>query len=97
MDCGTTAKLIGYQKVRIMVRNSLEEMTASEKELKYLQYVGVPIIDWMDSVRIIGKDGKVIGMEFKGTDDDSKLYIDCDKVIFAVGQMPGAIKTIAPV
>lgn len=97
MDCGTTAKLTGYQKVRIMVRNSLEEMTASEKELKYLQYVGVPIIDWMDSVRIVGKDGKVIGMEFKGTDDDSKLYIDCDKVIFAVGQMPGAIKTIAPV
>ena len=37
MDCGTTAKLTGYKKVRIMVRNSIEEMTASAKELKYLQ------------------------------------------------------------
>ena len=97
MDCGTTAKLTGYKKVRIMVRNSIEEMTASAKELKYLQQVGVPIIDWMDSVRIVGKDGKVVGMEFKGTDDDTKLYVECDKVIFAVGQMPGAIQTIAPV
>lgn len=97
MDCGTTAKLTGYQKVRIIVRNSLEEMTASAKELKYLQQIGVPIIDWMDSIRIVGKDGKVIGMEFKGTSDDSKLYIDCDKVIFAVGQMPETIQTIAPV
>ena len=97
MDCGTTAKLTGYKKVRIMVRNSIEEMTASAKELKYLQQVGVPIIDWMDSVNIVGKDGKVVGMEFKGTDDDTKLYVECDKVIFAVGQMPGAIQTIAPV
>ena len=97
MDCGTTAKLTGFEKVRIMVRNSIEEMTASAKELKYLQQVGVPIIDWMDSVKIVGEDGKVVGMEFKGTDDGSKLYIECDKVIFAVGQMPGAIKTIAPV
>ena len=45
----------------------------------------------------VGKDGKVVGMEFKGTDDDTKLYVECDKVIFAVGQMPGAIQTIAPV
>ena len=45
----------------------------------------------MDSVRI------VVGMEFKGTDDNTKLYVECDKVIFAVGQMPGAIQTIAPV
>ena len=97
MDCGTTAKLTGYKKVRIMVRNSIEEMTASAKELKYLQQVGVPIIDWMDSVRIVGKNGKVVGMEFKGTDDNTKLYVECDKVIFAVGQMPGAIQTIAPV
>ncbi len=97
MDCGTTAKLTGYEKVRIMVRNSIEEMTASAKELKYLQQIGVPVIDWMDSVRIVGENGKVVGMEFKGTDDGSKLYLECDKVIFAVGQMPGAIKTIAPV
>ena len=97
MDCGTTAKLTGYKKVRIMVRNSIEEMTASAKELKYLQQVGVPIIDWMDSVRIVGENGKVVGMEFKGTDDNTKLYVECDKVIFAVGQMPGAIQTIAPV
>ena len=63
MDCGTTAKLTGYKKVRIMVRNSIEEMTASAKELKYLQQVGVPIIDWMDSVRIVGENGKVVGMD----------------------------------
>lgn len=98
MDCGTTAKLIGYDKVRVVVRGPLEEMTASKKELNYLHKVKVPVFDNFDSVQIIGdKDNKVCAMEFKGVDDGSKLILDADTVIFAVGQMSDGIEKIAPV
>lgn len=98
MDCGTTAKLTGYEKVRLVVRGSLEEMTASEKELKYLQYVKVPVIDNFDSYEIIGdENGNVCAMEFVGLDDSSKLRLEADTVIFAVGQYPDGINDIAPV
>ncbi|MGL4913960.1 MAG: FAD-dependent oxidoreductase [Romboutsia sp.] len=98
MDCGTTAKLTGFDKVRVVVRGPLEEMTASKKELEYLQKVKVPIFDNFDSVQIIGdENNKVCAMEFKGVDDDSKLVIDTDTVIFAVGQMSQGIESIAPV
>lgn len=98
MDCGTTAKLTGYDKVRLIVRGSLEGMTASEKELKYLQYVKVPVIDNFDSYEIIGdENGNVCAMEFVGLDDSSKLRLEADTIIFAVGQYPDGIRDIAPV
>lgn len=98
IDCGTTAKLIGYEKVRIVVRCSIEQMTASKKELDYLHYVNVPIFDSFDSAEIIANEnGKVIGMEFIGVDDGSKLKLDADVIIFAVGQKSEGIESIAPV
>lgn len=98
MDCGTTAKLIGYEKVRVVVRASIEEMTASKKELNYLQFVNVPIFDHFDSVEILGnEENKVTGIKFKGTDDNSDLTIDADTIIFAVGQMSDGITNIAQV
>ncbi|MGL5693169.1 MAG: FAD-dependent oxidoreductase [Peptostreptococcaceae bacterium] len=98
MDCGTTAKLIGYNKVRVVVRTGLEEMTASQKELNYLKFVNVPIFDHFDSVEILGNENEeVVGIKFKGTDDSSDLNLDADTIIFAVGQMSEGISTIAPV
>ncbi len=98
MDCGTTAKLIGYENVRVVVRCPVEEMTASKKELNYLHYVNVPIFDNFDSVEIFGdEDNKVRAMEFVGVNDNSKLLLDADIVIFAVGQMSQGIEKIAPV
>ena len=98
MDCGTTAKFIGYDKVRIVVRCSLEEMTASAKEYNYLKFVNVPVFDHFDSVEILGnEDNEVYAIKFKGTDDNSDLTIDADTIIFAVGQMSEGIENIAPV
>lgn len=98
MDCGTTAKLIGYDKVRVVVRNGLEEMTASKKELNYLRFVNVPIFDHFDSVEILGdENNKACAIKFKGTNDNSDLLIEADTIIFAVGQMADGIKDIAPV
>lgn len=98
MDCGTTAKLTGYESVRVVVRCSIEEMTASKKELNYLHYVNVPVFDNFDSVEIIGdENNKVCAMEFVGVNDNSKLVLDADTVIFAVGQMSEGIEKIAPV
>ena len=98
MDCGTTAKLTGYEKVRLVVRNGLEDMTASKKELNYLQFVNVPIFDNFDSVEILGdENNKVCGMTFKGTNDSSMMTIEADTIIFAVGQMSDGINEIAPV
>ncbi|MBC5996802.1 dihydropyrimidine dehydrogenase [Romboutsia ilealis] len=98
MDCGTTAKFIGYDKVRVVVRCSLEEMTASSKEYNYLKFVNVPVFDHFDSVEILGnEDNEVKAIKFKGTDDNSDLTIDADTIIFAVGQMSEGIENIAPV
>lgn len=99
MDCGTTAKLTGYEKVRLVVRGPLESMTASAKELKYLQFVNVPVFDNFDSYEIIGdENGNVCAMEFVGLkEDSSKLRLEADTVIFAVGQYPDGVKEIADI
>ncbi|SCI40477.1 MULTISPECIES: FAD-dependent oxidoreductase [unclassified Romboutsia] len=98
MDCGTTAKLTGYEKVRVVVRTGIEEMNASQKELNYLKFVNVPIFDHFDSVEILGdENNKVRAIEFKGTDDSSDLILEADTIIFAVGQMSDGIQSIAPV
>ena len=99
IDCGTTAKLTGYDKVRLVVRGSLESMTAAEKSLAYLHKVKVPIFDNFDSYEIIGdENGNVCAMEFVGLKGDtSKLRLEADTVIFAVGQYPDGIKEIANV
>ena len=98
MDCGTTAKLTGYEKVRVVVRTGIEEMNASKKELNYLKFVNVPIFDHFDSVEILGdENNKVRGIKFKGTDDSSDLILEADTIIFAVGQMSEGIQSIAPV
>lgn len=99
MDCGTTAKLTGYEKVRLVVRGPLESMTASDKELRYLQKVKVPVFDNFDSYEIIGdENGNVCAMEFVGLKgDSSKLRLEADTIIFAVGQYPDGIKDIADV
>ncbi len=98
MDCATTAKLTGYEKVRVVVRGSMESMTASQKELNYLHKVRVPVFDYFDSKEIIGdENGNVCAMEFVGLNDSSTLRLEADTVIFAVGQMPVGITDIADV
>jgi len=86
MDCAATAKLLGAEKVTIVYRRTVEEAPANMNELKYVQSMGITIVTKFRPAEIVGKDGKVAGMMFDGTDGYSGLKMKADTVVFAVGQ-----------
>jgi len=97
MDCAATAKLLGADKVTIVYRRTVEEAPASINELKYVQSMGITIVTKFRPAEIVGKDGKVIGMMFDGTDGYSGLKLKADTVVFAIGQGAEDMSEVAPV
>jgi dihydropyrimidine dehydrogenase (NAD+) subunit PreT len=97
MDCATTAKLIGCEDVKIVYRRTIEKMPASTEEKKHINELNIPIFTGLKPAEIVGKEGKVVGFKAEGMFDASKIELEADMVIFAVGQEAEDIKAIADV
>ncbi len=98
MDCATTARLLGAEKVMILYRRTREEAPAHKIEMNYVESLGVHMHYGFTPAEIIGKDGKVVGIKGEGFRDSSKIELECDKVIFAIGQAPDpSVKDIADI
>ncbi|MDK2917348.1 MAG: dihydropyrimidine dehydrogenase subunit PreT [Candidatus Petromonas sp.] len=95
MDCATTAKLLGANKVSIVYRRTYEEMPANKDEVRYVSELGVNIIYGFTPKEIIGDNGKVVKLKAVGFKDDSLLELKADKIIFAIGQIAENSKEIA--
>lgn len=103
IDSARTAVRLHCERVLIVYRRSLEEMPANPEEVAEAQEEGVEIEYLAAPVRIIGEEGKIVGVECirigLGEPDKSgrrrpipiegsEFFIKADTVIVAVGQRP---------
>lgn len=97
MDCATTARSLGADKVTIVYRRTYEEMPANKEEVRYVSELGVSFFYGFKPDEILGKDGRVSRFKAVGFKDDSILELKADKVIFAIGQVAENPEPIADV
>jgi len=103
IDAARTARRLGSKEVTIVYRRSRQEMPASEEEIEEAEHEGIKIHYLATPVRIIGKDGKVTGMECIRMElgepdasgrrrpipiEGSEFIVDADMVVPAIGQAP---------
>ncbi|KAF0123567.1 MAG: NADPH-dependent glutamate synthase beta chain-like oxidoreductase, partial [bacterium] len=101
IDSVRTALRLGAKEAFIIYRRSIEEMPANEEEIEEAEEEGIKIHCLVAPVRILGKDGRVVGLECirmkLGEPDesgrkrpipieDSGFIIEVDAVIPAIGQ-----------
>lgn len=97
MDCATTARLLGAQKVTVLYRRTQEEMPANTEEVKYAQSLGINFAYTFKPAEILGKDGKVVGIKGEGRDGESVIQLKADQIVFAIGQQPDDMTQIAAI
>jgi formate dehydrogenase (NADP+) beta subunit len=100
MDCCRTARRLGGESVKVIVRSGFEEMKASPWEKEDAMHEDIPILNFMVPKSFVVKDGKLAGMTFEKVkaEFDAKgrrnlvptgepdETVECDDVLVAVGQ-----------
>ncbi len=94
IDAAIQAKLLGAEEVTICYRRGKENMNASGYEQDLATANGVIIRHWLAPKRIVGKDGRVAGIEVEYTAmRDGRLIgtgetgvIAADQIMKAIGQ-----------
>ena len=100
MDCCRSARRLGGEDVKVIVRSGFDEMKASPWEKEDAQHEGIPIINMHVPKAFVHDGGKLTGMTFeivRAEHDDKgrrKLvptgepdaFFACDEVLIAVGQ-----------
>jgi formate dehydrogenase beta subunit len=100
MDCCRSARRLGGESVKVLVRSGFDEMKASPWEKEDAMHEGIPILDYRVPKAFIHDNGKLTGMTFEKvraeydehgrrklvpTGEPDELH-DCDEVLIAVGQ-----------
>jgi len=100
MDCCRTARRLGGDNVKVVVRSPFAEMKASPWEKEDAQHEDIPIIDNHVPKSFVVKDGKLVGMTFEKVkaeyDENGKrklvpvggedVFFEADDVLVAIGQ-----------
>src|SRR6185369_9059152 len=100
MDCCRSARRLGGQDVKVIVRSGFEEMKASPWEKEDAMHEGIPIINYHVPKAFVHEGGKLKGMTFeivtamydeKGRrklvpTGEPDAFFECDDVLVAVGQ-----------
>ena len=100
MDCCRTARRMGADEVKVVVRSAFEVMKASEWEKEEAVDEGIPIINNRPPKSFEVMDGKLCGMWFESVtpvrqpdgrykyekNDEPDEFIECDRVLIAIGQ-----------
>lgn len=100
MDCCRSARRLGADSVRVVVRSTFEDMKASPWEKEDAEHEGIPIQPCHVPKEFILRDGQLVGMRFeivasvydaKGkrtlqATGEPDVVFDCDEVLIAVGQ-----------
>jgi NADPH-dependent glutamate synthase beta subunit-like oxidoreductase/ferredoxin len=100
MDCCRSARRLGGEDVKVVVRSGFDEMKASPWEKEDAMHEGIPILDYRVPKAFLHENGKLVGMIFEKVravrdargrrqlvatgEPDERL--DCDEVLIAVGQ-----------
>lgn len=100
MDCCRTARRLGGEDVKVIVRSPFADMKASPWEKEDALHEDIPIIDNHVPKEFVVEDGKLVGMRFEKvkavydeegrrslvpTGEDLAFY-PCDTVLVAIGQ-----------
>ena len=100
MDCCRSARRLGADSVKVIVRSGFEEMKASPWEKEDAMHEGIPIINFHVPKAFVHDNGKLVAMRFEivqAVYDDKgrrslkptgepEVEIGCDEVLIAVGQ-----------
>jgi len=100
MDCCRSAKRLGGQDVKVIVRSPFEEMKASPWEKEDAIHEGIPILDCLVPKAFLHENGKLSGMSFEKVravrdargrrqlvpTGEPEHVFECDDVLVAVGQ-----------
>jgi formate dehydrogenase (NADP+) beta subunit len=100
MDCCRSARRMGADDVKVIVRSGFDEMKASPWEKEDAIHEGIPIINYHVPKAFLHEGGRLVGMSFeivKAIYDDKgrrtlvptgepDAVFDCDEVLIAVGQ-----------
>lgn len=103
IDAARTARRLGSTEVTVIYRRSEKEMPAHRKEVEDAKFEGVKFHFLATPKRILGKDGKVTGMEclktVLGSPDESgrrrptpvegsEFIVQADTALLAIGMLP---------
>jgi NADPH-dependent glutamate synthase beta subunit-like oxidoreductase len=103
VDAARSALRLGAEKVSILYRRSRAEMPANEWEIEDAEEEGVEIHYLVAPTKILGRNGKVVGLECVrmelGEPDESgrrrpipiegsEFTVEADVVVSAIGQVP---------
>ena len=100
MDCCRSAKRLGGEDVKVIVRSGYAEMKASPWEKEDATEEGIPILNYLVPKSCKVEGGKLVGMTFEKVkaDYDAKgrrslvptgepeQFFECDDVLVAIGQ-----------
>lgn len=91
MDCCRTARRLGGENVKIVIRGPREKMKASAWEIEDALREDIPILERHSPLEFVVENGKLKGMTFQkqaanGSTDPETVFIPCDEVLLAVGQ-----------
>lgn len=100
MDCCRTARRLGGEEVKVVVRSPRESMKASPWEIEDAEHEGIPILNNHVPKEFIVEDGRLTAMRFEKVEahydakgkrsllptGEDPVIIPCDDVLVAVGQ-----------
>jgi formate dehydrogenase (NADP+) beta subunit len=100
MDCCRTARRLGGEDVKVVVRSGFDEMKASPWEKEDAMHEGIPILDYHVPKAFTHANGRLTGVTFERVkaqyDEKGRrqllptgepdVHLECDDVLMAVGQ-----------
>ena len=90
MDCCRTARRLGGEQVKVIIRGGRENMKASPWEIEDAIREDIPILEHLSPIAFIMQGARLKGMNFKKQSSDKgdqeTIFIPCDEVLLAVGQ-----------
>lgn len=86
IDAATQSKRLGAQRVAMIYRRGLEQMSAYQFEQELARVDGVEILTNSVVTEFHGKDGRIRAVTMVGPDACSTRLVECDMVLKAIGQ-----------
>ncbi|MBS0468004.1 MAG: FAD-dependent oxidoreductase [Proteobacteria bacterium] len=100
MDCCRSARRLGGEDVKVIVRSGFEEMKASPWEKEDAAHEGIPIINMHVPKAFVHEGGRLVGMRFEIVraepdaegrrrlvpSGEPEAFFACDEVLIAIGQ-----------
>ncbi len=100
MDCCRSARRLGGEDVKVIVRSGFDEMKASPWEKEDAMHEGIPILDFRVPKAFVHASGRLTGMTFEKVraeydargrrnlvpTGEPEEFFPCDEVLIAVGQ-----------